>query len=423
MYVIMEMELDKIQIFFLLVVLLSFLSCDKVNNYNHGVNNLVHADSIQTIDNSAYSGNVLFGIPVDSYNVENGKVKNNQFISTVFENYGITGEQIHQILSENKETFDPRQFKKGSNYSVFISKDTLARADYFIYDHDDFVKYVFSFKDSLRINRHNAEIRTEMRFSSGIINTSLWDAAMENGLNPNLTAELNDIYQWTIDFFGLQRGDKFKVVYEEQYINDKSVGITNIFAALFEHSGASIYAIPFTQDNNISYYAIDGVNLKKSFLKAPLRFSRISSRFSNARRHPILKIVRPHHGIDYAAPIGTPVQSIGDGRVIEATYQSGAGRMVKIRHNSVYTTAYLHLSRFEKGITPGAYVSQGQIIGYVGSTGLSTGPHLDFRFYRNGSPVDPLKVEAPSADPVSEENFARFEMVKTTALSLLETID
>ncbi len=418
-----EIKLERFQIYFLLIGLLFVLSCGRANNYSYTVNNPVKTDTIPVTDSNAYNGTMLFGIPVDSYNVETGKVKSNQFISTVFENYGITGDQINQILSENKQTFDPRQFKRGSNYTVFLSKDTLARADYFIYDHDDFVKYVFSFNDSLKINRHNAEIRTELRFSSGTIRTSLWDAAIENGLNPNLTGELSDIYQWTIDFFGLQPGDRFKVVYEEQFIEDKSVGITNIFAALFEHAGASIYAIPFIQNNSTSYYALDGINLKKSFLKAPLRFSRISSRFSNARRHPILKIVRPHYGIDYAAPVGTPVQSIGDGRVIEASYQSGAGRMVKIRHNSVYTTAYLHLSRFEKGISPGAYVTQGQIIGYVGSTGLSTGPHLDFRFFRNGSPVDPLKVDAPSADPVSEENLARFEMIKTAALSLLETID
>ena len=418
----MEMQSDKIQIFFILIVLISALSCDKSNNLV-AVSKTDPYNTIATIDSLVYNRNTLFGIPVDSYNVITGRVKNNQLISSIFETYGVTGDQIHKLLTENSETFDPRQFKRDSNYTVFLSKDTLARADYFIYDHDDFVKYVFSFKDSLKINRHNAEIRTEMRFSSGIINTSLWDAAKENGLNPNLTAELNDIYQWTIDFFGLQRGDKFKVVYEEQFIEDKSVGITTIFAALFEHGGASIYAIPFNQDNNASYFALDGVNLQKSFLKAPLRFSRISSRFSNARRHPILKIVRPHHGIDYAAPLGTPVLAIGDGRVTETSYQSGAGRMVKINHNSVYSTAYLHLSRFEPGIKAGTYVKQGDIIGYVGSSGLSTGPHLDFRFYRNGSPVDPLKVEAPSADPVSDENREKFEMVKTAALSLLGTID
>jgi murein DD-endopeptidase MepM/ murein hydrolase activator NlpD len=192
---------------------------------------------------------------------------------------------------------------------------------------------------------------------------------------------------------------------------------------MFEHAGRSLYAIPFTQDNSESYFDTTGTNLKKAFLKAPLRFSRISSGFSGGRMHPILKIVRPHLGVDYAAPLGTPVMSVGDGRVISATTESGSGRIVRIKHNSVYSTAYMHLSRFENGIRAGTYVKQGQRIGYVGSSGLSTGPHLDFRFYRNGSAVNPLRVESPSADPVSEENLARFEMIKTATLNLLNTIN
>ena len=169
-----------------------------------------------------------------------------------------------------------------------------------------------------------------------------------------------------------------------------------------------------------SFYDSDGNSLRKAFLKAPLQFSRVSSRFSSGRLHPILRIRRPHYGVDYAAPVGTPVHAIGDGRVTRAGFENGSGRMVRIVHNSVYSTAYLHLSRFGPGINAGAIVKQGDIIGYVGSSGLSTGPHLDFRFYRNGSPVDPLKVEAPPVEPVSEENKSDFEKSKTVVLSLLE---
>ena len=284
------------------------------------------------------------------------------------------------------------------------------------------VSYIFSLRDTLTIVRRDAVVRRELRYSSGTITTSLWETAMDNSLNPNLSAELSEIYAWTIDFFGLQRGDRFKIIYEEDFIGEKSVGIMRVHAALFEHGGSAIYAIPFIQDSTMSFYDTTGASLRKAFLKAPLRFSRISSRFSGARMHPILKTVRPHHGIDYAAAVGTPVVSIGDGRVTQTAYENGAGRIVRITHNSVYSTAYLHLSRFGDGIAPGVYVKQGQVIGYVGNSGLSTGPHLDFRFYRNGYAVDPLKVESPPVNPVAPEIMEQFMKSARGYMSLLETI-
>jgi murein DD-endopeptidase MepM/ murein hydrolase activator NlpD len=235
--------------------------------------------------------------------------------------------------------------------------------------------------------------------------------------------ELSKIFAWTVDFFGLQKGDNFKVIYEELSIDGKSLGTSRIYGAQFNRTGSSITAIPFIQDGKESFFDLNGNSLRKAFLKAPLQFSRISSHFSSARMHPILRIVRPHYGVDYAAPIGTPVLAIGDGRVVSATTENGSGRMVRIQHNSVYATAYLHLIRFGAGISPGVFVKQGDIIGYVGSSGLSTGPHLDFRFYQNGSPIDPLKVDAPPVEPVSEENKGRFEKNKTVILSLLGTFN
>ena len=365
---------------------------------------------------------LIFGIPADSYNIVTGKVRRNQFISTILASQGIEWSTIEELLRVNRETFDPRRVRTGSTWSAFITMDTLSRTDYFVYNHDPRVTYVFSLKDTLAIYRYDAEITRKLRYSSGTITTSLWETAMENGLNPNLSAELSEIYAWTIDFFGLQRGDRFKVIYEEEFIGEESAGIRGIHAALFEHAGNTIYAIPYLQDSTFSFYDTTGASLRKAFLKAPLRYSRISSRFSGARRHPILKIVRPHHGIDYAAPIGTPVVAIGDGRVTSTSYEGGAGRMVRITHNSVYSTAYLHLSRYGPGIAPGVYVKQGQVIGYVGSSGLSTGPHLDFRFYRNGQAVDPLKVEAPPVNPVAPESMEEFQKIARGYMDLLATI-
>jgi len=212
------------------------------------------------------------------------------------------------------------------------------------------------------------------------------------------------------------------VIYEEDFIGDESVGIRRVHAAEFEHAGSTIYAIPYIQDSTMSFFDTTGASLRKAFLKAPLRYSRISSRFSGGRMHPILKIVRAHHGVDYAAPLGTPVLAIGDGRVTSTAYENGSGRIVRITHNSVYSTAYMHLSRFGPGISPGVYVKQGQVIGYVGSSGLSTGPHLDFRFYRNGSPIDPLKVEAPPVNPVAPEALVEFNRVAEGYINLLATI-
>lgn len=380
------------------------------------------ADSASATVAAPDTSTLIHGIPVDSYNVVTGKVKRNQFIAEILASYNVPWNSIEELLTKNKAVFDPKKVRTGSSYSVFLTKDTLSRADYFIYEHDPTVSYVFSLRDSLTISKYDAEVKKILRYSSGTISTSLWEAAMANQLNPNLSAELSEIYAWTIDFFGLQQGDRFKVIYEEEFIGEESIGIRKIHAALFEHAGHSIYAIPYIQDSTMSFYDTTGASLRKAFLKAPLRYSRISSRFSGARYHPVLKIVRPHHGVDYSAPTGTPVVSIGDGRVTQTAFENGSGRIVRITHNSVYSTAYMHLSRFGPGIAPGVYVKQGQVIGYVGSSGLSTGPHLDFRFYRNGSAVDPLRVEAPPVNPVAPEEMDGFEKVVRGYISLFETV-
>jgi len=363
----------------------------------------------------------LYGIPSDSFNLISGRIKPNQLLSTLLIKYGVTMKEIDIIVKNSSSVFDVRKIKSGNSYTLLCDNDTTGRARYLIYEHDPSTCYIFSFNDSLNITPYYKEIISEIKYASGIIETSLWETMTNGGLHPSLAIQLSEIYAWTVDFFGLQKGDSFKVIYEEMFIDDKSLGTDKIYGAQFTWAGTAISAIPFIQDGKESYYDIEGNSLRKAFLKAPLQFSRISSRFSYSRLHPILRIRRPHYGVDYAAPVGTPVHSVGDGRVISATTENGAGRMVRIQHNSVYSTAYLHLSRFGAGITAGAYVKQSDVIGYVGSTGLSTGPHLDFRFYKNGSPVDPLKVEAPPVEPVSEENKERFEKIKIAVLSLLDT--
>jgi murein DD-endopeptidase MepM/ murein hydrolase activator NlpD len=234
-----------------------------------------------------------------------------------------------------------------------------------------------------------------------------------NDLPIELALELSEIYAWTIDFFGLQKGDSIRVYYDEQYVDSTRVGIGRIYAADFYHGRKWLEAFYFEAGDVHSYFDGDGKSLRKAFLKAPLNYKRISSHFTYARKHPIYKTVRPHTGVDYAAPAGTPVVSIGDGVVIEKGYKGGGGNTVKIKHNSTYTTAYLHLQKYGPGIAVGTRVSQGQVIGYVGSTGASTGPHLDFRVWKNGTPVDPLKMESPPVEPVPTKYRPEFDSIVT----------
>lgn len=405
---------------FLIIVLVAFLeaSCSKsVKTRSEIISSAADTVPARKIKSPVF----MYGIPTDSFELVSGHIKRNGFLSEILLKNGVTMQAIDQVTRNSKSVFDVRKIRSGNNYILFCDKDGIARARYLVYEHDPTTCYIFSFKDSLNITPFRKEIKSEIKYSSGTIETSLWDAMVNGGLHRSLVGNMSDIFAWTVDFFGLQKGDNFKVIYEEFFIDGKSLGTGRIYGAQFNRTGSSITAIPFIQDGKESYFDMDGNSLKKAFLKAPLQFSRISSHFSSARLHPILRIVRPHYGVDYAAPIGTEVHAIGDGRVISATNEGGAGRMVKIQHNSIYATGYMHLSSFGNGIRAGAFVKQGDVIGYVGSSGLSTGPHLDFRFYKSGYPIDPLKVDAPPVEPVSDENRIKFEKTRSVVLSLLGT--
>jgi len=257
-----------------------------------------------------------------------------------------------------------------------------------------------------------------------IILPSLWNSMVEQQADPNLANELSEIYAWTIDFFGLRKGDTYKAIYEQYFVEDKYIGLGKIIAANFYHLGEDHYAFYFEQNNAGDYFDEEGNSLQRTFLKAPLRFTRISSGFSHSRMHPVLKIRRPHHGVDYAAATGTPVYTVGDGVVSKKGYQKrGGGNYVKIKHNGTYSTTYMHLSGYAKGINVGKKVKQGDLIGYVGSSGLATGPHLDFRFYRNGKAVNPLKVESPPSKPIDPDYQIRFDSVANHYTVILDSIN
>ncbi len=349
-----------------------------------------------------------YGLPIDSFNIETFTVKRNQTLGNIMIEHRVSGAIVNQLPSKTNGIFDIRKIRAGNEYKVFSSLDTNQTAQYMVYEHSQVEYVVFKLTDSLLVSVGEREIIPVPQISEAEITSSLWEAMSSHNINPTLALELSDIFAWAVDFFGLYQGDKFKAIYDELYVDDNSIGVGTVHAAWFEHRGQKYYAFRYMQDSVWSYWDEQGNSLRKAFLKAPLRFSRISSGFSYSRMHPILKIRRPHTGVDYAAPTGTPVVALGDGVVIAKGYNKSAGNFVKIKHNSVYSTAYYHFSRFGKGISKGARVQQGQVIGYVGATGLATGPHLDFRFWKNGKPMDPTKVEAPPVEPIKDELRASF---------------
>lgn len=366
---------------------------------------------------------MLFNLPIDSFTVVSGQVRKGQNLSDILVKQGISMTKVDEISKKSALTFDVRKMKINNPFYFFKNKKDSSKIEYFIYEIDPVDYVVYQMSDSLLIYREKKPIVTQIKTASGIITSSLWNTMKAQALDPVLAMDLSDIYAWSIDFFGIQKGDKFRVIYEENFVFGKSIGIGRIFAAQFVHANEDFYAFRFTQNNEESYFDDLGKSLKKAFLKAPLKFSRVSSVFTKSRFHPVLKIYRPHFGVDYAAPTGTPVVSISDGTIIAKAYQAaGGGNYIKIKHNSVYTTSYMHLSKFGPGIASGIRVRQGQVIGYVGSTGLASGPHLDFRVFFNGSPVDPLKVKSPPTEPVSEKYMASYTIHRDSMMIKLQEI-
>ncbi|HOW25147.1 MAG TPA: peptidoglycan DD-metalloendopeptidase family protein [Bacteroidales bacterium] len=354
-----------------------------------------------------------YGIVIDSFNLHNRTVLKDQNFSDILTYYGVDYQIIDMLVKLSYPVFDLRKLRAGNSYTVMCSDDTAQKAHYLVYEDSPVSFVVYGLTDSLCVYRTVKDMKRVVTTTHGSISSSLWNAMIESGADPALAMELSDIYAWTVDFFGIQKGDTYDVLYEQLIVEGDTIGIGKVLAACLNNEGHAFYAFRYVQDSVAGYYDEQAKNLRRAFLKAPLQYRRISSRFTHSRYHPILKIRRPHHGVDYSAPAGTPVQTIGDGTVVQLSYQKGGGgRMIKIKHNGTYTTVYMHLKGYAKGIRQGARVRQGDVIGYVGSTGLSTGPHLDFRVYKNGTPIDPLKMESPPADPVKPAYRPEFDSIR-----------
>ena len=401
----------------LLVLSLLFFAC-KDKNANNNSSSENDSTSVNAVSHSKI---IKYGVDVTDLIESENTISPGHSLSNILSSSGADANSINNLNLVPDSILDHRKINAGNKYTIYNVNDSAHTLRYFVYhkSKQDFVVLEF-LEDTIIASIFSKPAISKKRVSGAVITSSLWNAISDSELDINLALKLSDIYAWSIDFFGLQKMDSFIVYYSELYIDNEPIGIDSIYSAIFYHANHPYYAIYFEKEDIKGYWDLEGNSLRKAFLKAPLSFSRISSHFTYARKHPIYKTVRPHTGVDYAAPAGTPVMSIGDGVVIAKGYKGGGGNTIKIRHNSVYTTAYLHLSKFASNIKEGTHVSQGQVIGYVGSTGSSTGPHLDFRVWKNGEPINPLKLESPPVEPIPDNLKAEFDSIKIPLIEILK---
>ena len=381
----------------ILSILLSFTACKReVNPIKLPVSSFIDPIEIPRIE---------FGFNLNDFNVVQDTIRNGDSFGQLLFNNSLSYSEIANITAAVKDTFDVRKLNINKPYLILKSEDSLNKPKVFIYQPNKIDYIVVDFRDSIPTAiRKSKRVTIIENTASGVINSSLSETIDDQGLSYNIANDLSSIYAWTIDFFKLQKGDKFKIIYNEKFIDDTTfVGIDRIKAAYFEHNNRPFYAFEFTADtiNDIpDYFDEEGKTLRKAFLKAPLKFSRISSRFSPRRFHPVQKRWKAHKGTDYAALRGTPILSTANGKVVKSGYTRGNGNYVKVRHNSTYSTQYLHMSK--RAAKVGDFVKQGEVIGYVGSTGLATGPHVCYRFWKNGRQVDPYRQKLPEAKPMDK---------------------
>ena len=366
----------------------------------------------------------------DSLDLAEEVVRNGESFTVLMNRLGLSMNDAMKVAQACDTVFDVRKMRAGNKVQAYYQFDTTGTGStdgpalkYVVYERNKIDRVIFRTSEPFKVWSWTKPVESTREYADVTIKSSLWNDMLAAGISPQLIVPLSEIYAWSVDFFGLQPGDRFRVLYEQIKCDDEIIAVDTIYYAEFVRDGKMIPAIMFDQgDNGNLYWNEKGESLRKAFLKAPLKFTRISSGFSYHRKHPVTGKVRAHTAVDYAAPTGTPVMTIGDGTVISAGWTNGGGNTVKIRHNSVYTTSYMHLSRYGAGIKAGARVRQGDVIGYVGSTGMSTGPHLDFRVWKNGSPINPLKMDSPPSEPIKPENMPALDSTFRYYRQMIDTL-
>lgn len=377
----------------------------------------------QSEEKTKLAAPVIYGIHTDSLVISNGIVESGATISTILNPHNISTATIQELSAKAKEVFSLRKIRPRRKYTLLHTPDSLATAQYLIYEPNEMEYVVFDLRDTLNVTLHQREVKIVEREMVGEIEGTLYESILKAGGSAQLVNQLADIYAWRLDFGHIQNGDTYKLIFEEKQVEGKAIECGTLKGAFIEHNGQPLYAIGFDQGNGYNFFDQEGQSFKKAFLKEPVEYSRISSRYTQRRFHPVQKRYKAHLGTDFAAPRGTPIRSVGDGVVVEATRTRGNGNYVKIKHNKTYTTQYLHMSGFARGIRKGTRVSMGQTIGYVGSTGLSTGPHLCYRFWKNGRQVDALKEKLPAAKPVDDDHMTDFMVVREMLVNRMEAMN
>jgi len=359
-----------------------------------------------------------FGFALDTFQVQEGVVESGDVIGDILQDCSMRYPDIQQLVNNADSVFNVSDFRIDKPYTI-LSRDTAQGADYLVYEPNVYEYIVFDLKKELSAHRFERPVEKRVRSAGGSIESSLWAAMDKNGIHPEVIVQMENALQWAVDFYHLQKDDEFQLIYDQHLIEGEQVGAGFVHTAYYKTGDNEHFAIYYEHPENPGYYDLKGRPMKKGFLKSPVKYSRISSYYNLNRYHPILKRRRPHLGTDYAAPYGTPIYAVGDGVVIAAAYTNGNGNYVKIKHSDAYTTQYLHMSKFAQGISSGVQVRQGQTIGYVGSTGLATGPHVCFRFWKNGRQVNHLRMSFPPPEPLPDEDLPDFIVKRDSMLQQL----
>lgn len=409
------------------VLLFTAVGVAVFNNQQFSSKNLQTNLSVPSIELDAFpivQPTTKYGFAVDTFRVEEGFIKPGMYFGDILQDRKISYPDVLKVVNNTKGIFDVSKLTAGKDYMILSNQQT-GKAEYFVYEPNVYEYIVFDLKEALDATVVKRKVTTETNTASGVIKTSLWNTMMDNDMKIELAALLEDALQWSVDFHHIQVGDKFKVVYDEDFIDGKSVAIKKVYAAYFQNEGTDHYAIFYPNEdiNKEGYYDLEGRPLNRGFLKAPIKKARISSPYNLRRFHPVLKRVKPHLGTDYAAPYGTPIYAVGSGTIDRIGYTKGNGNFIRIKHDDTYKTQYLHMKKFAKGMRKGKQVRQGQVIGYVGSTGLATGPHVCFRFWKNGRQVDHRRLKLPPAAPLPAEDLKDFTTIRDQHTKALKSVD
>jgi murein DD-endopeptidase MepM/ murein hydrolase activator NlpD len=403
-----------------LVILCLISSCSVFQDHKPKTEDSVTINNFEEIEE--LPGLDTYGFFKDEATIKEARVKKNESLYVILRSLDVTPEDIYTIQKKAQGKFNTRRINQNQKYYTYHDPETGDPLRMIF--HQSATDYViFDWSNGIEVETGSKEIRKEIATAFGTIESSLYETLVDQGVNILVANGLSEIFGWEVDFFRLYKGDKFKVIYEKRFVDDKPYGIGQIIAAEFEHRGQTYDAYFYESEDAYGYYDATGNSVQKALLKAPFKYSqRISSNFSYNRFHPVLKRRMPHYGVDYAAPMGTPVISVGDGEVITSRYNGAAGNMVKIRHNSTYSTAYLHLNGYASGVKEGRRVKQGQVIGYVGKTGRVTGVHLHYNVYKNDQPVNPVKLVLPPSKGIAESELMEFKTAIETVQKQLKNI-